>query len=70
MKILKPLVLGMVFLFGFAVMADEPKEEVSEETTEMRRANCSTTFTICDYAWPNGERDYPGFDACMRRNGC
>ena len=66
MKILKPLVLGMVFLFGFAVMADEPKEEVSVETVK-RRAPCSTVYTICDYAQPDSHDDFVN---CMVRNGC
>ena len=66
MKILKPLVL-MVFLFGFTVMADEPKEEVSVETTEMFRAPCPTVYTICDFAQPT---DHDAFVSCMVRNGC
>jgi len=67
MKILKPLVLGIVFLFGLTVMADEPAKETSKEAVEVKKAPCSTVFTICDYAQPDS---HDGFVNCMVRNGC
>ena len=67
MKILKPLVLGMMFLFGLTVMADESNQETSKVTTEMKKAPCSTVYTICDYAQPD---DHDAFVNCMVRNGC
>uniref|UniRef100_UPI0037DD8D62 hypothetical protein n=1 Tax=Zhouia sp. PK063 TaxID=3373602 RepID=UPI0037DD8D62 len=67
----------MVFLFGVTAMSsDMKKTKKVQAKAAVQQTNCTTTYTICDAAWPQDfgedgiDSNYAGFDACMSRNGC
>lgn len=69
MKVLKALMLGMVFLFGLTAMSSDKEslEATSDKAVFEKQTDCSDDFNRCNVAYPES---YKKFDSCMRQNGC